>query len=88
MAEPHDEAPAIPSAAGQNAGHAQEPKKKGALENLISELGDFAKKSLIIGSVAAMPFLYNYINPDHVKYAAVTTGGFASAKIATNIIQE
>jgi len=66
----------------------KEEKPKSTLESVIGELGSFAKKSLVIGALAAMPFGYNYIDPSHVARAAVTTTGFAAAKATTNIIQE
>lgn len=65
----------------------EKQEKKGFVANAFSELSDFVKKTLVIGSIVAMPFLYYPFVPSHVAGAAVTTYGFAAAKITSNIVQ-
>src|SRR3989338_2510928 len=66
----------------------KEEKKKGTLESVLGELGSFARKTLLIGTVAATPFLYSFINPSQLPLAQVTTYAYAASKVTTNIIQE
>ncbi|MBI2655856.1 hypothetical protein HYX06_05550 [Candidatus Woesearchaeota archaeon] len=65
----------------------EQKKEKGTLESVVDEIWDFGKKTIAIGAVAAMPFLYNFYDPSHVARAAVTTYGFAAAKSTANVIQ-
>ncbi|MBI1935853.1 hypothetical protein HYS31_05420 [Candidatus Woesearchaeota archaeon] len=65
----------------------EEKKEKGALENLIDELGSFARKALLFGSLAIMPFVYMPFDASHVPRAAVTAAGFSAGKIAGNLAQ-
>src|SRR3989338_11711359 len=63
----------------------KEENPQSTLESVFSELGSFAKKALAIGAVAALPFMYSYINPSHVTRAQVfaytTTAGHATANV-------
>ncbi len=66
----------------------EQKKEKGTLESVIDEIWDFGKKTIAIGAVVAMPFLYNFYDPGHVARAAVTTYGFAAARTTANIVQK
>ena len=78
----------VANASDTNQEYKEKQKPKGTLENIISELGNFARKALIIGTVAATPLLYNFISPAQVPLAQVTTYAYAASKATTNIIQE
>lgn len=63
-------------------------KNQSTLESIIEELTDFGKKSLIIGAVAAMPFVYSILDPGHLARAQVFTYGVAAGKCTANLIQK
>lgn len=63
----------------------KEEKKKSTLESVISELGSFARKALIFGSLVAMPLLYLPLSPAHVPRAAATVAGFSAGQMVGNM---
>lgn len=68
-------------------GKKEEAKPKTTLESVISELGNFAKKAVAIGAVAALPFVYNYFDPLHVRNAQVVSYSLAASKVTSNLME-
>lgn len=62
-------------------------EKVSASNSIWGEIKDFGRKALTIGAVAAMPFSFNYIAPDHFTRAAVFTSTYTAGRGTANVMQ-
>jgi len=66
----------------------EEEKKQGTLESIVSGFKGLTKTALTIGAIAAMPYVFSYVDPTHLTSAKIFTYTISTGHATANLMQK